>query len=619
MCGICGAWLIDNPEIEKALGKSLTAMRHRGPDGEGTHFESGVALGMRRLAVIDVEGGQQPLWNETNDVGVIFNGEIYNYLELLEECRQRGHALKTRSDTEVIVHLYEDSPEGFVERLRGMFAIAIFDRRRQQLVLARDRFGKKPLFYAPAAGNGLVFASELKGLLPLLRSNGMQPEIEPQAIYDFLSLGSVPQPATVYKGVMAVPPGHLLVADRDGHRLQSYWNPTFEPKFGGTYEEAQILVRQRIEEAVRLRLRSDVPIGCFLSAGIDSSIVTHEASKVVGDQLRTFTVASDDPALDESSVASRTARQFGVRNTVLNLDIDPVRDLTFLVNAYDQPFADASAIPSLEVSRAAREQVTVVLSGDGGDELFGGYRRHVATQSTTGLAWLPQPLIANIANLLSPESQPRRSMLGLVGRMLRGVSLPPEERYLVFTADMLREADKRSAWHSTVRSTESLVLGNLDKRLNALDMQMNAELRMNLLSTLLVKADIANSAHSLEGRSPFLDHELAEIALRLPANFRVRGRRPKAILRDAYSAFLPKEVVRGKKRGFEVPLAAWLQGPWHGLVNDCLGASDARSLNFVDRALLLQVLDPNSWLDRNKAYITYAFLVLELWLRSVER
>jgi len=598
--------------------ESLTAMIHRGPDAEGMHIEPGVALGIRRLAIIDVASGQQPIWNETNDVGVVFNGEIYNYVELLQECRDRGHSVRTRSDTEAIVHLYEEDPEGFVGRLRGMFAIAIFDRRRQRLVLARDRFGKKPLHYALTPGNGLLFASELKGLLPLLRSQGLRPEIDPQAIYDFLSLGSIPQPSTVYAGVAAVPPGHLLIADRDGHKLKSYWQPVFGPKFSGTYEEAQAAVRRQIEDAVRIRLRSDVPLGCFLSAGVDSSIVTYEAAKLVGDQLQTFTVSSEDPDLDESGVASRTAKQLGVNNTVLHLDIDPVRDLGILVKAYDQPFADASAIPSLEVSRAAREQVTVVLNGDGGDELFGGYRRHVAIETMAGFAWLPRPLTAGLSALLAPEKRSRRSPLGLVGRMLRGLALPPEERYLVFTSDMLLDADKRETWHGEARATENLVLDKLDRHLGALDMQTNAELHLNLLSSLLVKMDIATSANSLEGRSPLLDNELADFVFTLPPNFRVRNRRPKAILRDAYADVLSQEVVRGKKRGFEVPLANWLEGSWRQLLNDTLGASDARTLGFVDRSLILRVLDPNSFGDRNKAYISYAFLVLELWLRNVK-
>lgn len=618
MCGICGALFVDTEGLRPALEASLGNLRHRGPDDQGLHVENDVALGMRRLAIIDVEGGRQPLWNEVGDVGTVFNGEIFNYRELLDECRSRGHQLRTRADTEAIVHLYEDDPAGFVQRLRGMFAIAIFDRRRDRLLLVRDRFGKKPLYYTHTPSGGLLFASELKALLPLMRAEGLRPEVDPQGIYDFLSLGSVPQPATVYRGVLAVPPGSVLTADRNGTSLTRYWRPEFAPKFDGTYEQAQAEVRERIREAVRLRLRSDVPLGSFLSAGVDSNIVTFEAAQLAGEQLRTFTVASDDPQLDESALAKASATRLGVENTVLTLDVDPVRDLEFLVRSYDQPFADPSAIPSLQVSKAAREHVKVVLNGDGGDELFGGYRRHVAARTMARLAWVPRPLAALAATALAPGRLPRRTLLGYVGRLARGLALPAAERYLVFTSDMLRDADKRPWWRGAALPTERLVEDLVRGDLGALDRQVNAELGLNLPSSLLVKMDIATSAFSLEGRSPLLDHELGEFALKLPDDHKVRGRRTKAILRDAYAGLLGAEVVTGKKRGFEVPLAAWLRGPWRELIGDTLGAPDAKALGYVDGALIRQVLGADSFQDRNKAYVTYAFLVLELWLRSVE-
>ncbi len=618
MCGISGMWLPSGPDVERALDESLFNLRHRGPDGEGKHVEESLAFGMRRLAIIDLAGGDQPIWNETRDVGVVFNGEIYNYVELLAECQARGHRLGSRSDTEALVHLYEDDPEGFAVRLRGMFAVALFDRRHERLVLVRDRFGKKPLYYARTPAGGLIFASELKALLPLMRSEGVPVEIDPQAIYHYLTFGSVPQPQTVYKGVLAVPPGTFLVATRDGTSIREYWKPAFTPKFEGSYQDAQAAVRSEITEAVRLRLRSDVPLGTFLSAGVDSNIVTYEAARLVGAELRTFTVASENPELDESGVARRSAERLGVRNTVLHLDIDPVRDLDFLVRTYDQPFADPSAIPSLQVSRAARQEVTVVLNGDGGDELFGGYRRHVAVQALGRLAWVPRPLARALTALLPPERLSRRSKLGLISRLSRGLSLPAEERYLVYTADMLRESDKRPFWQAPVRASEELVRDLIDERLPFLDQQVDLELKLNLVSSLLVKMDMATSAYSLEGRSPLLDHRLGELALSLPSDYRVRGGRPKAVLRDAYADVLLEDVVRGKKRGFEVPLDAWLAGPWRAMTMDLLGAPDARTLNYVDRALVQRVLDPGSFADRNKAYISYSFLVLELWLRSLE-
>lgn len=618
MCGIGGAWRVATPDLEPALQAALAALRHRGPDGQGLHVEPGVALGMRRLAIIDVAGGQQPLWNETDDVGVVLNGEIYTYVELLQRLAAAGHRLRTRSDTETLVHLYEDEGDAFVHALRGMFAFALFDRPRRRLLLGRDRFGKKPLYYARTPGGGLVYASELKALRPLLAAAGVAVEVDDQAIYDFLSLGAVPQPRTAFRGVRALPPGTLLVADDEGVREERYWTPAFEPKLQLGYGEAQARVRDAVAEAVRIRLRSDVPLGAFLSGGVDSTIVAFEAARAVGGTLRTFTVGSDDPAVDESAVAARTAGRLGVQHTLLRLDVDPLRDLAALVRQYDQPFADPSAIPSLAVSRAAREHVTVVLNGDGGDELFGGYRRYVAARATEALGWVPAPAAAWLGARLAGGA--RRSAAGFAARLLRGLALPPEERYLVWTGDMLRDADKRPAWRrpGTPVATEALVATALASGLRGLDRQVAAEVALNLPSALLVKMDVATSAASLEGRSPFLDQEVAALALRLPAAYRVRGRRTKAILRDAYADALGDEVARGAKRGFEVPLARWLAHDWRDVVGDTLGAPDARVLGYVDPALVARARAADGFPDRNRAYVAYAFLVLELWLRSLE-
>ena len=579
----------------------------------------GVAVGMRRLAVIDVEGGHQPVWNERRDIAVVMNGEVYNYVELLQQARARGHTLASRSDTEAVVHLYEDLEVEAVGALRGMFAIAIVDHQRRRLVLFRDRFGKKPLYLARTPSEGLLFASELKALLPLMRQAGITPEIDRTAIYDFLSLGAVPQPTTAYLGVRALPPGHRLIADDDGIREERYWSATFEPKLRLSYAEAQERVRQEVADAVRIRLRSDVPLGVFLSGGIDSSVVAYEATRHVGDTLQTFTIGTDDPVGDESAVAARTAGQLGVSNTVLRLDVDPLRDLSTLVQQYDQPFADPSAIPSLRVASLARQHVTVALNGDGGDELFGGYRRYVAARHAGAIDWIPRSWAELLAQRLVERGAARRSALGFAARWLRGVGMPPAQRYLAWTSDMLVDADKRPAWKagSSPRATEDVVNATLDARLSPLDRQIAAEIELNLLSALLVKMDIATAAASLEGRSPFLDHELADVALRLPAGYRVRAQRTKAVLRDAYAHVLPTEVLHGTKRGFEVPLAAWLAGPWRPLVQDALGSPDARVRGFLDDDLIAKALAGDGFRERNAAYVTYALLVLELWLRSV--
>jgi asparagine synthase (glutamine-hydrolysing) len=621
MCGICGAWRADHTGLEASLHEAMAKLVHRGPDGEGHYIEPGAAIGMRRLAVIDVEGGHQPVWNEGRDVAIVMNGEVYNYRELLAEAKGRGHHLATRSDTEAVLHRYEDDDLAFVRHLRGMFALAILDRRRRRLVLARDRFGKKPLYYTHTPAGGLLFASELKALVPLMRSAGFEPEIDPQAIYDYLSFGVVPQPSTVYRGVTALPPASMLIADADGLRVERYWTPELTPKLALRYRAAQDAVRELIAEAVTLRLRSDVPLGVFLSGGIDSTIVTYEAARTVGETLRTFTIASHDPDVDESAIAARTASRYGVRNTMLVLQVDPVRDLDRLVRQYDQPFADPSALPSMRVSQLAREHVTVVLNGDGGDEMFGGYRRHLAAHLMGVTGWVPRRAGRWLADRLSPGRRPRRSVLGLAGRWFRGLGLPPEVRYLVWTSDMLLDGEKREGWRPELRPrpSEDVVAAALDARGSALDRQIAADLRLNLLSALLVKMDIATMAASLEGRSPFLDHHLAEMALRLPARYKIRGRRTKAILRDAYVNELPPEVARGSKRGFEVPLARYLANDWRPLVLDTVGATDARVRNYLDDGLVNRAITPGGFAERNNAYVTYALLVLELWLRSLER
>lgn len=617
MCGISGVWSTRHSLRETQLLTSLATIRHRGPDDEGIHHRSPALMGMRRLSIIDLEGGQQPAYNEDGSIAVVFNGEIYNYRELAPELRRAGHRLRSDGDTEVLVHLYEEYGEGMLEHLRGMFAFAIADHRSGSLFLARDRFGKKPLYYRHLPKGGICFASELKALKRLAENLGDTWQISEEGVYDFMSLGVVPQPATVYEGVYALPPGSWL-RHRDGaSQIDAYWTPSFTPRHAVSYDEALERTRELIREAVTIRLRSDVPLGVFLSAGMDSSVVAYEAASVVGQSLRTFTVSVEDEALDESDVASRTAQALGVRNTVLPLRVSPLEELQRLVRHYDQPYADSSAIPSLAISRLAREHVKVVLNGDGGDEIFGGYRRHVAAHLQRHVAWVPQGVAHTVADLLEPAAKARRSPLGLVGRFARGLSYDPAERYLVWTTDMLREADKQRLWlGAPQRPTEVRVAEEIRSDLGSLDRQLFADIRLNLLSDLLVKMDMATSAWSLEGRSPLLDQELADFVLRLPAGQRLRGNRPKALLRDAYQGLLPDEVVRGKKRGFEIPLAKWLRNEFRPVLMDTVGAPDAQVRSWLDGAWIDKLLAGNAMQERNWAYIVFSVLILELWLRE---
>jgi len=614
MCGIAGGWEPGGVE-GAALGRALEAMRHRGPDDAGEFREGDVFLGMRRLAIIDVEGGRQPIASEDGRTVVVSNGEIYNYPELTDELRSAGHEFRTQSDAETLVHAYEDDGPGVCRRLRGMFAFAIWDGRGRRLLLARDRFGKKPLYYARTPSGGLIFASELKGLRPLAEATGTRLEIRPQAVYDYLSLAVVPQPGTIYEGVRMVEPGSWLGFDGETLETGSYWSLDRSRHAMPSYDEALERVRSLVSESVRLRLRSDVPLGVFLSGGIDSSVIACEAARHVGAELRTFTVAVDDPELDESPVAARTAERLGVGNTVLRLKVAPLDELRRLVRHYDQPYADSSAIPSLAVSRLAREHVTVVLNGDGGDEVFAGYRRHLAARIGDRFGWLPASCARAAAGVAGLLSRRRRSALGFARRFARGLALEPGARYLTWTMDMMLDGEKRPAWKGgDVRATEEWVRELLPHGLSGLGTQMAGDERINLLSDLLVKMDMATMAASLEGRSPLLDHRVAEYAAGLPDDYLVRRRRTKSLLRDAYRGRVPDEVLGAPKRGFEVPLERWLQTDLREPLMDTVGSGSARVRDYLDGGFVDSLLDGGILRDRNRAYIVYSLLVLELWL-----
>jgi asparagine synthase (glutamine-hydrolysing) len=615
MCGILGCWTL-RPFDRQLFTTALGLMRHRGPDDCGFLVDTPVSMGMTRLAIIDVEGGKQPIWNEDRTVSTVCNGEIYNYLELREELAARGHRFSSASDTEVLVHAYESAGATVSTQLRGMYAFAIWDRVKRTLLLSRDRFGKKPLYYTRTLSGDFLFASELKALRVLAKSFGEDWSIRQQSVYDYLSLGVIPQPVTVYENVFALGAGENLEFDGQHVSVQKYWSPLRRPANSVSFSDAQANVRTLISDAVRIRLRSDVPLGVFLSGGIDSSVVAYEASKMVGGGLKTFTVSVPGTSLDESPIAQRTAKAIGVENIVLPIEMAPTELLHDAVRMYDQPYADSSALPSMVVSRAARQHVTVVLTGDGGDEIFAGYARYIAAKWLDRFRWLPES-VCRVARRAG-KTDIRRSAAGLMGRFLRGLHLTPAERYLVWTLDMLVDADKRRNWRGRpMLATEDWIADTLSESTgSAVSTQLDGDIQIILLSDLLVKMDMATMSASLEARSPLLDHRLAEFVITLPESYLTGPFTPKKLLRRAYEKLLPMEVIHGRKRGFEIPLATWLRLDWHQMIQDTVLSNQARVLDYLDPQFVRDLCNRLILKDRNWAYLCYTLLVLELWLRS---
>ncbi|MDP8924339.1 MAG: asparagine synthase (glutamine-hydrolyzing) [Chloroflexota bacterium] len=589
MCGIAG---IVDPErsaldVRLTLQRMADVMLHRGPDGEGYFADDGAGIAMRRLSIIDVAGGQQPIATEDGRALVVFNGEIYNYLELRAELIACGHTFNTRSDTEVIAHLYEEVGTGCLDRLRGMFGLAIWDRDRRRLFLARDRLGKKPLYYA-VRGDRLLFGSEIK---TVLAADPSLAEPDPDAVAPYLRYGFVPEPATMYQHIKKLPAGHWLTFEDGRLTLSAYWTLSFDDDgerrdIRRCAEELDGLLR----ESVRLRLMSEVPLGIFLSGGLDSSTVVAYAHQAGARPLKTFTIGFDREEWDESADAQVVADHFGTEHHVLTLrERDLARDLPdtvrTLVRHFDEPFGDPSALPTYHVSKLAREHVTVILGGDGGDELFAGYSSYrgirfaelygrVPTWLGTGV--LPHAVRAG-AGLLPPG---RRYGALRAAKVLRDSRLPFEEMYFSKAArtsvDLLGRllrpevaGSERFAEPGCSQDIRDVIASDLP----ALSKASYVDMRFGLLDGMLVKVDRMSMANSLEVRSPFLDHVLVEYVAKLPPSFKLRGWETKAILRDVVRPYLPPPIMRKKKQGFAVPLREWFRSELREMVGDYLGGS----------------------------------------------
>jgi asparagine synthase (glutamine-hydrolysing) len=626
MCGIVGIFdTRGRGEPDRQLLRNMMqALLHRGPDEGGEHFEPGVALGHRRLAIIDLSTGQQPLANEDGSVIIIFNGEIYNYPPLVRELSDAGHRFRTHSDTEVIVHAWEEWGERCVDRLNGMFAFAIWDRNRETLFLARDRLGKKPLYYSLLPGGELLFASELKALLVDPR---VSRRLDPTAVEDYLALGYVPDPKCILANVSKLAPGHTLMIKR-GEPLATprrYWNLSFNghaPRDEGAVAEELVA---RLREATRIRLMSEVPLGAFLSGGVDSSAVVAMMAGLSADPVNTCSISFGDPEYNEAAYAKVVADQYHTRHHVEQVEVDDYDLLDTLVKVYDEPFADSSAIPTYRVCQLARKRVTVALSGDGGDETFAGYRRYrwhmreehlrrLLPQALRGplfgalgavypkLDWAPRPLRAKSTF----QALARDSMAAY----FHSVSFTPDYLRLgLYSADFLRQLNGYRALDTFARHCADAPTDHPLSFVQYLDFMTY------LPGDILVKVDRASMAHSLEVRGPILDYTLVEWAASLPADLKLRAGEGKAIFKDSLRGFLPTDIMYRPKMGFAVPLARWLRGPLRERMQRALLEGSLAEAGIFEPAPLRRLVSQHINGTRDHSASLWALLMFEGFLR----
>ncbi len=607
MCGICGIVSSNGPADPDRLAAMSAKLVHRGPDSDGVFAEGQAALAARRLAIIDLQTGDQPIANEDATVHVVQNGELYNYRELRTELERAGHRFRTHGDTEVLVHLYEQEGLAFARRLRGMFAIALWDATRRRLVLARDRFGIKPLYYREDE-RGLEFASELRAL--------PRGEIDLDALEAFLAFNSIPAPLTIFREVRKLPPGHVLAWEDGKARIERFARPAPEPASRlRDDDEAELIeeLRARLRDSVRAHLVSDVPVGVLLSGGIDSSALAALAAQETAEPVRTFSIGFEERSFDELDDARLVAERYGTHHRELVLRPDAALLLPALAEAFDEPFADSSALPTYLVSQLAAQDVKVALSGEGGDELFGGYYTYVAdllALRAGRAARLASPLVERL-----PSSSARASFDYKAKRFVRAAHLPPLERHHawkeIFSADARAELTGRRHGFDPVDLHRARFAETEDAELLA--RLQDVDLGIYLADDLLVKTDRASMAHSLEARVPFLDPAVASFAAALPAKHRVRGLRKKVLLRKAVAPLVPDRIVRGKKRGFSIPAAAWLRGELEPFARETLAPETLRRQGFFRPETVSGLLDRHVAGKEDLSRQLWGLLAFTLW------
>jgi asparagine synthase (glutamine-hydrolysing) len=612
MCGIAGV-AGAAPDRRALLERMSTALAHRGPDEAGAYADDDVMLAIRRLSIIDVGGGHQPYSNEVGTVHVVFNGEIYGYAALRARLEQAGHQFATHTDGEVIAHAYEQYGARFIDELDGMFAFALWDSTARQLILARDRLGKKPLFVAHHADGSLTFASELAALL---LDERIERDVEMAALSEFLQYGYVPSPHCIISGLTKLEPGTAMNWTPAGQlERYRYWSLDYEPKLRISYADALDEFEERARQAVKARLVSDVPLGLFLSGGIDSSFVLAQMVAAGAGRIETFSIGFPDARYDERSHARLIAEHFGsVHHDALVEPTDLVELLPRLVHHYGEPFADPSAVPSFYLARMARERITVALTGEGGDEIFGGYYRHQAARLAAHLDRLPEVsrrAAGAAATTLGNEFSHPMSMRHKVYRALRAIGLEPGERYAEWTAVI--SAEERRALFPGQHPVAPFAAPGRAK--DPLDRALAVDIARSLPDQLLVKMDIATMASSLEARAPLLDFRLVEWAARLPGSYKQRGSQRKRLLADALGRHIPPEHFKRPKMGFTAPIAGWLRGELAELTSDTLLSDASRQRGIVDPRAVEQLIRRHCDGEDHTRGL-WALLMLELWYQE---
>ena len=622
MCGIAGLISLDGRALPgpQTLDAMCRTIVHRGPDDQGTFHTDLAAIGMRRLSIIDVAGGHQPVTSAGGRIQLVFNGEIYNFRELRQTLEARGYVFQSHSDSECIAHAYAEYGTDCFAMLRGMFAIAIVDQDRRRLVLARDRIGKKPLYLGELSSGILGFGSELKTLLAV---PGWQPRISMDAVQDFFSLGYIPAPDTIFEGIGKLPPGHWMSIEpgQDGgapNIVQTrYSHVDFLPKWTDDEDTLQERLFAELDDAVRVRLVSDVPFGAFLSGGLDSSVVCALMTRHLSQPLKTFSIGFDEAGFDELPDARRVAQHLGTEHHEMVVRPDAANLLETLVHHFDEPFGDSSAIPTFLVSQLAARHVKMVLSGDGGDELFAGYsryRRYATLQrirrATLGMA----PGLAKLGGALLPGARGRR--LSGIGQRL---GLPWPDDYLALVA-LANPADLRLLFgerahadpFSSVR--QRFVRSDIDSHAEQI---LSGDMDTYLVDDILVKVDRTTMANSLEARAPLLDQNLIAFAARLPFDLKLRGEQGKYLFRKVAARLLPAEVLTKRKQGFAIPLATWFRNDLRPMLLDTIGSRAFKERGIFDQAGIQRLVDEHQQGLQDRGELLWMVMVLETWMRTL--